>query len=93
MKRWRSFVGVVILGSIVGSLGTAAEGEKPRNPFKVKDVPNPDGEDVKAFATKVNLPGDAKDANAEQWARKPTNGKAGSLDARQGLPDGELQVR
>jgi WD40 repeat protein len=58
----------------------AAEREKSRNPFNVKDVPDPDGEDVRAFASKVKLTGDAQDANAEQWVAKATAGKKDSVD-------------
>jgi hypothetical protein len=43
-------------------------------------VPNPDGEDVQAFARKTKLLTDEKDDNAPQWSEKPTEGKAGSLD-------------
>lgn len=38
-----------------------------RNPFGVQDVPDPDGEDVTAFATDVRLTGSADDDNAEAW--------------------------
>jgi hypothetical protein len=54
--------------------------KKTRNPFNVEDVPEPDGEDVKAFAAKVQPSGDSKDANAAQWAEKSTSRTAGSLD-------------
>lgn len=40
-----------------------------RNPFGVQDVPDPDGEDVTAFATTVRLTGSDDDANAEAWDR------------------------
>jgi hypothetical protein len=51
-----------------------------RNPFEVKDVPNPDGEDVQAFAREAKLPADKKDDNAPQWSEKVTEGKPGTLD-------------
>jgi hypothetical protein len=51
-----------------------------RNPFEVKDVPNPNGEDVQAFAQEAKLLTDRKDANATQWAEKATTGKLGVLD-------------
>jgi hypothetical protein len=38
-----------------------------RNPFGVPDVPDPDGEDVAAFADAVELTGSDDDANAEAW--------------------------
>lgn len=44
-----------------------------RNPFGVADVPDPDGEDVAAFARGVELTGSADDDNAVTWA-----GSAGS---------------
>ena len=50
------------------------------NPFGVMDVPNPDGDDVQAFAKKVKLLGDKKDDNAPQWSENVTEGKEGSLD-------------
>lgn len=50
------------------------------NPFGVADVPDPDGEDVKAFAARMKLAGDAQDANAEAWAENPTAGNKNSLD-------------
>jgi WD40 repeat protein len=59
---------------------SAGEREKTRNPFNVKDVRDPDGEDVRAFASKVKLASDAQDANAEQWAAKPSAGKQDSVD-------------
>lgn len=39
-----------------------------RNPFGVQDVPDPDGEDVTAFASGAPLTGSAGDDNAEAWA-------------------------
>ncbi len=77
MSRLWSCAIVVLLGLVGGVVG--GQEEKARNPFKVKDVPDPDGDDVKAFAAKVKLPADAKDANAAQWAEKATKGKANSL--------------
>lgn len=46
---------------------------RPRNPFGVQDVPDPDGEDVTAFAGGVRLTGSADDDNAEAW-----HGRAGA---------------
>ncbi|MGY4397218.1 hypothetical protein ACVWZA_002412 [Sphingomonas sp. UYAg733] len=39
-----------------------------RNPFGVMDVPDPDGEDVIAFAATASLDGGASDSNAAPWA-------------------------
>src|SRR5947209_703395 len=80
MNRWWSHALVMALALVAGSAITAEEKPKTRNPFNVKDVPDPDGEDVKAFAAKVKLAGDGKDANAEQWAEKATAGKKDSVD-------------
>jgi hypothetical protein len=41
-----------------------------RNPFKVMDVPNPDDDEVKAFADGARLEGSADDANAPAWGNK-----------------------
>jgi hypothetical protein len=54
--------------------------EKTRNPFGVKDIEDPDGEDVFDLIKMVELKGDAKDANVEQWVTDATEGKKGSLD-------------
>jgi hypothetical protein len=51
-----------------------------RNPFGFADVPDPDGPDVQAFAARVKLAGDGRDANAAQWAREATAGNMNSLD-------------
>jgi hypothetical protein len=39
-----------------------------RNPFGVEDVPEPDGDDVTAFAATVRLRGSESDPNALNWA-------------------------
>jgi hypothetical protein len=80
MNRWWSAAVVLVLALAAGSVCTAGREEKTRNPFDVKDVPDPNGEDVKEFAAKVKLSGDGKDANAAEWAAKATAGKASSLD-------------
>ncbi len=66
--------------STVASLKTTGNDEKPRNPFGVPDVKNPDDEDARALAARVKLSGDAKDPNAEQWVKQATDGKKGSLE-------------
>ena len=58
----------------------ASSDEQLRNPFGVKDVNDPYGEDVKQFAKKVTLTGGVNDKNAKQWVKKKTKGKPGSLD-------------
>src|SRR5262245_31101609 len=72
-------VAALTIALVAGGFGTAGQ-DKTRNPFKVTDVSDPDGKDVKEFADKAKLAGDAKDANAAQWAVKETDGKAGSID-------------
>lgn len=79
---WRILAGVALSLIVWGaSLGTAkvAKAEKPRNPFGVQDIPDPDGEDVQQFAARFLL-GGAKDPNAEQWVKDETQGKKGSLE-------------
>lgn len=53
---------------------------RPRNPFGEPDVPDPCGEDVRAFASQVTLPGGKDEPNAEPWNSKPLTGSAESLD-------------
>src|SRR5262249_48835235 len=53
---------------------------KTRNPFGLPDVKDPTAEDVQEVAKNVKLVGDAKDANAPQWAAKATKGKGDSID-------------
>lgn len=73
--------------------------ERTRNPFGVKDVPDPDGADVQAFA-KEHLPeltGKDDDPNAEKWVAEETAGNAGSLGGkwfdRWGKPDSWMTSR
>lgn len=54
--------------------------EKKRNPFDIADIDDPDSEEVQNFGKTVELKGDDKDANAEQWVTEATEGKKGSLD-------------
>ena len=67
---------VLVLTFAAGSCMNAEEKGKTRNPFKVKDVPDPYGKDVKSFAATVKLGADL-DPNARQWAAK-----ASSLDGK-----------
>lgn len=50
-------------GEVLGPLWA-----EPLNPFGVMDVPDPDGEDVQAFAAEVRLKSDGRDANAKPWS-------------------------
>jgi hypothetical protein len=82
MNGWWSFALVTALALVAAGAVAADETAKIRNPFNVKDVPDPDGDDVQAFAARVKLAGGAEDANAEPWAPQVTPGKAGSLDGK-----------
>jgi hypothetical protein len=53
-----------------------------RNPFGVMDVPDPDGEDVLAFAAVATLGGTAYDDNAKSWASFPSS--SGRYDTIEG---------
>jgi hypothetical protein len=58
---------------------------QPRNPFGVQDVPDPDGEDITAFASGVRLTGTADDDNAQAWdgrAAGPPAGLEGNWSSR-----------
>jgi hypothetical protein len=71
---------LLLLGGGPRAAGPTDQAEKPRNPFGVPDVADPDGADVQAFAAKVKLPGGPKDPNAAQWVKEETAGKKGSLE-------------
>jgi hypothetical protein len=58
------------------------EDGKPRNPFGVKDIEDPDDDAVQDLAARVMLTGDDGDANAEQWVQEATAGKKGSLEGK-----------
>ena len=86
MRRTTRLLSCVLAASMglgLLALGTAllADEDKARNPFGVKDVPDPDGEDVKAFAEKVKLSGGADDENAKLWTDKTVKGTPKSLDS------------
>jgi hypothetical protein len=52
-----------------------------RNPFGVMDVPDPNGQDVTAFAASASLAGSADDENARNWD-VPEKGTRVLLDGR-----------
>jgi hypothetical protein len=47
-----------------------------RNPFGVRDVPDPGGDDLATFAGGVQLAGSSDDANAEPWATQAAKSPA-----------------
>ena len=47
---------------------SVARRPRPRNPFGVMDVPDPNGQDVLQFAATAKLAGNADDENAKAWA-------------------------
>lgn len=46
---------------------TAMAAAEHRNPFDIPDIEDPTGEDVRAHAARITLPGDDKDFNAPAW--------------------------
>ena len=77
MNRLWPFAVVLVL--VANSVITADDQETTRNPFGVKDVSDLNGEELNAFAAKVKLAGDDKDANAA-WAPGATAGMVACLD-------------
>lgn len=76
-------IGAVLVLIVTFRPGEAVPANEPardRNPFGVPDVPDPDGQDVQNYAANVQLAGDDKDANAEQWVKDVKPGDKGSLD-------------
>ena len=75
----------------------ACSGQQVRNPFGLKDVNNPSGDDVRQFAKRVQLSGGPNDTNAPQWVSTTTKGKPESLDGdwsgRWGEGEGFAKVR
>ena len=74
----RSNVAAVSL-AFLGPVSSCIAGDE-RNPFGVKDVPNPDGEDVQAFAREANFSQTRRMTMLLKWSEKATEGKAGTLD-------------
>jgi hypothetical protein len=65
-----------------GNCGGAVGADRGiRNPFGVMDVPDPDDQEVLAFAAGATLLGDAQDENAQAWA---TPGDGDQHDAIEG---------
>lgn len=81
MKRTPRLSMLFIL-CLLGQAALLSAAEKPRNPFGVKDVPDPDGADVQEFVKQhlAELTGAKTDANSEQWVAETTDGKRGSLE-------------
>ncbi|MBL8798779.1 MAG: DUF1963 domain-containing protein [Planctomycetia bacterium] len=52
----------------------------PLNPFGIPDVPDPDGQDVQAFAAQVELPGDDDCMDTEPWSLSRSADDPGTLD-------------
>lgn len=80
------FIAFMLFAQLVGGVirlpETNAADPKPRNPFGVKDVVDPDDNRLQNLAETVKLLGDDKDPNAEQWVKEATAGKKGSLDGQ-----------
>lgn len=74
-----SAVVVALVGSAV-PLIAAEVPEKPRNPFNLPDIPDPDGADVQALAARFSPKADPNDPNATQWVEKVTTAQPGSID-------------
>jgi hypothetical protein len=51
-----------------------------RNPFNVRDVPDPDGQDVEEFAANTKLGSSTNDANARAWNGSGGNENHGSIE-------------
>jgi hypothetical protein len=72
-------LGLLLIG-IVAAHPPIADALSSRNPFRVADVPNPDGPDVMQLAARVRMPGGPDDRNAAQWVDEITPGSADRLD-------------
>ena len=57
-----------------------AESSEARNPFGVRDAPDPDGVDVTDFAARAELSGGADDPNARAWCGPCGDGQRDSLE-------------
>jgi hypothetical protein len=51
-----------------------------RNPFNVRDVPDPDGQDVEEFAANAEFWSSTNDANARAWNGSGDNENHGSIE-------------
>ncbi len=73
---------------------TLTGADDPQHPFGLDvEVPDPEGDDVKAFAAQVKLSGDDDDWNAPQWCDKVHQGKRGSIDGLWECRDGDNFAR
>jgi len=77
-SRWwiAGLLGLVFMTSSIRVERAAAA----RNPFGVRDVEDPVGQDIKEFAQGRRLPGGKNDRNASQWVTHETLGKPNSLE-------------
>lgn len=76
----RAFLPGLLLIGIIAAHPQVADALSSRNPFRVADVPNPDGPDVMQLAARVQLPGGPDDRNAPQWVDEVTPGTPDRLD-------------
>lgn len=79
MLRRAVCLGLLLIG-IAATHPQIADALSSRNPFRVADVPNPDGPDVMQLAARVQMPGGPDDRNAPQWVYETTPGSADRLD-------------
>jgi hypothetical protein len=79
MFRRVVFLGFLLIG-VVAAHPQIADALSSRNPFRVADVPNPDGPDVMQLAARVQMPGGPDDRNAPQWVDEVTPGSPDRLD-------------
>lgn len=79
MLRRAVCLGLLLIG-IAAAYPQIADALSSRNPFRVADVPNPDGPDVRQLAARVQMRGGPDDRNAPQWVHETTPGNADRLD-------------
>jgi hypothetical protein len=58
----------------------SAVGQRRRNPFDVMDVPNPNNQEVREFATSTKLEGTLADENAKAWAAPNLREQHGAIE-------------
>jgi serine/threonine protein kinase/Tfp pilus assembly protein PilF len=69
-----------LLVQVYDAWGNRDEAAKWLTQLEERKELDPESDEVKSFAAKVKLAGDARDANAEQWVAEATAGKMGSLE-------------